>query len=154
MRQIPWVRSVPHRGGIYFVLDMHANNVHGSNILCNTKVIRETGGFDVHMPDGEDTDLGYRLLRKGFKIYFIDNIVCRHTVQPSMKSLIRRAFSHGCAGSLLLMKYRKLKLQDLAFSALLLIGFLFWVFLDPKLLIWLSMFGLHACMRARKAGLL
>ena len=111
-----------------FWVCMHTNNVHGSNMLCNTKVIRETGRFDVHIRDGEDTDLGYRPLRKGFKIYFIDNIICGHTVQPSMRSLMRRAFPQGCAGSLLLMKYQKLKLQDLAFlafSALLLIGFLF-----------------------------
>jgi glycosyltransferase involved in cell wall biosynthesis len=130
--------------GLSVVPKPPTNNVHGSNMLCNSEVIRELRGFDARMPDGEDTDLGYRLLRKGFKIYFVDDLICRHYVQPSIKSLMRRSFSHGLAGTLLFMKYRKLKVQDLAFLALLallLIGVLFWGFLGSEWLIWLSVPG-------------
>lgn len=121
------------------------NNINGSNMFYKTTIIRELGGFDVGMRDGEDTDLGYRLLRRGFKIHFVDNLMCKHHVQPSIKSLMRRSFSHGRAGTLLFFRYRKPKLQDIAFLALLtllLISVIFWIFTGPRSLIWLSLFGL------------
>lgn len=130
--------------GVPVIPKRPTNDIQGANLLCMASIIDESGGFDVRMRDGEDTDLGYRLLRRGFKTYFFDDFQSKHRVQPSFKSLMRRSFSHGRAGTLLFVRYRKLKLQDMAFLALLVlifVGVVFWIFLGPLSLLWLLLVG-------------
>ncbi|NWF87664.1 glycosyltransferase [Candidatus Bathyarchaeota archaeon] len=120
------------------------NNIHGSNMLCKTAIIRELGGFNVNLPDGEDTDLGYRILHKKLKICFIEDLICKHYVRPSIKSLMKRSFSHGRAGTLLFIRYRKLKSQDVAFLvflAFIFVAVIFGTLLDPGSIIWFLLCG-------------
>ncbi len=48
------------------------------NLLLKRVVIEEAGGWDEKLPSQYDTDLGFRVSAKGYKIAYEPSAVCYH----------------------------------------------------------------------------
>ena len=48
--------------------------VSGSNLLIRREVCLKVGGFDAELPCTEDSELGWRLRRKGYSIHFLPEL--------------------------------------------------------------------------------
>ena len=61
------------------------------------EVFEDLGGYDVNTSMGaEDVELGDRLLKVGYKIYFARNAICYHMNEPqTMRAELRRAHNFG-----------------------------------------------------------
>jgi len=51
------------------------------NIFHRKKVLNEISGFDEKLRYGSDDDLAFRLIRKGYKIHFDENVLVYHEVR-------------------------------------------------------------------------
>jgi MoaA/NifB/PqqE/SkfB family radical SAM enzyme/glycosyltransferase involved in cell wall biosynthesis len=60
-------------------------------------VFMSVNGFR-NMPSAEDSDLGYRLIKNGYKIYFAEDIKVLHSKKFSVFSLLKREFKAGREG--------------------------------------------------------
>lgn len=67
-----------------------------ANFICKKKAIKEIGGFDKYFfkPGGEDVDLCDKLRKRGWKIYYVPQMVVFHS-QVDIYDLIRRAYNYG-----------------------------------------------------------
>ncbi len=117
-----------------------------NSIECPCAVIRkdawmDIGGFNTGTKvGGEDTEFGYRLRRKGYKIVYEPEVVVYHDAEESLKMYIKRNYRNGVAYVRNFLWSKKesigddffpttLKIQpvlNLAFFALLISGLLFW----------------------------
>ena len=60
------------------------------------EVLESTGGFDEALEYAEDTDLGLRLLQKGFKIGLARGAVQQHRGEPrTLRQIVARRFAFG-----------------------------------------------------------
>jgi len=72
--------------------------VFGSyNFAIRRSVFEETGGFNesYRHPSGEDNDLSYRIIKKGYRIYFENDSIVRHYHPVSLYGYLKHQFWHG-----------------------------------------------------------
>jgi glycosyltransferase involved in cell wall biosynthesis len=62
-----------------------------SNASFRKSCLLEVGGFasDFHRPGGEDPDLCYRMLAKGYRFHFMPDLVVQHVSRESMKAYFK-----------------------------------------------------------------
>ena len=83
------------------------NGFTSSNICVNKKVFEEAGGFDPTLRLGEDFDLSYRLMLKGYSNFFLPEANIHHFHdRTTLNPIIKRAFKMGKNGGMNRVKYR------------------------------------------------
>lgn len=73
------------------------NIIHGGTVLYRKEALLAVGGMDETLWTGEELDLHYRLLSKGYKLGFLDKVVFkyrRHSDQKSTKGTNIRHMAH------------------------------------------------------------
>jgi GT2 family glycosyltransferase len=66
-RLIGWGQGAAHALGI--------PAVSGSNLLVRRDVFWDAGGFDLELTCNEDSELGWRLKRRGFRVGFVPDLI-------------------------------------------------------------------------------
>ena len=56
------------------------------NLLMKKAVIDQAGGWDEELPSQYDTDLGFRVSAKGYKIAYEPKAVCYHFNRPTLRA--------------------------------------------------------------------
>jgi glycosyltransferase involved in cell wall biosynthesis len=72
----------------------------GGDVLIKKSVLEETGGYNNNLIAGEDTELSFRIRKKGYSIKRLDVTMCYHDINMnSIKQYFKRCFrsGYGCA---------------------------------------------------------
>jgi cellulose synthase/poly-beta-1,6-N-acetylglucosamine synthase-like glycosyltransferase len=75
--------------------------------MYRTELLKEQKGFDPKFWVNQDSELHYRLIKKGYKILFIPNIKISQVKRASLKRLVKQMFRYGRAIVLRFYKYPK-----------------------------------------------
>jgi glycosyltransferase involved in cell wall biosynthesis len=94
-RTTPPADQVTEIGPFSSYLDMgHDGRFSTCNIAYRRSILEKLGGFDAETfryPNGEDTDLGLRAVKAGFRDVYVEQALICHDVHPSnFKSYFRR----------------------------------------------------------------
>jgi cellulose synthase/poly-beta-1,6-N-acetylglucosamine synthase-like glycosyltransferase len=65
------------------------------NLLLKESVIEEAGGWAEDLASQYDTDLGFRVSAKGYKIAYEPKAVCYHFNRPTLKAFYRQQRQYG-----------------------------------------------------------
>ena len=92
--------------GKEFSKDKEVDHMPTLNILYEKQAIEKVGCFDEAFRFiCEDPDLNYRLMKAGYKIYYISNAEVIHVFKPGFKIWAKRIFRYGWARMQLLTKH-------------------------------------------------
>ncbi len=76
------------------------------NIMYDKKTVQSLGGFDEDFRMVcEDPELNYRLVKAGYKIFYIPGAVVRHKMRPGLFSWLKNVFLYGRGRTQLLRKH-------------------------------------------------
>ncbi len=104
-----WARSIGYDlENRYARLKKSVVRIATMNLLMKKSVIDEVGGFDEHLPSQYDTDLGFRITSKGYKLIFEPNAKCYHFNRPTVKAFFRQQLQYGKNTVRLYFKHSKL----------------------------------------------
>ncbi|MEM2081868.1 MAG: glycosyltransferase [Candidatus Bathyarchaeia archaeon] len=108
-----WARSIGYDlKSRYARLKKSVMRVATMNLLMKKQIIEEVGGFDENLPSQYDTDLGYRITRRGYKILFDPNAKCYHFNRPTLRSYFRQQLQYGKNTAKLYLKHARLAKGD------------------------------------------
>lgn len=86
-----------------------ANKIHEADtVQCGVyrrSALVDVGGFDPHLPYGEDEELNYRVRQAGWRIVFHPGMQFRYRVRPTVKSLFRQYVRYGRARVAVIRKH-------------------------------------------------
>ncbi|KRF22416.1 mycofactocin biosynthesis glycosyltransferase MftF [Phycicoccus sp. Soil802] len=68
-------------------------------IIARTMAVAEIGGFDETMRIGEDVDLVWRLVQRGWRARYDPDQVVEHQARSSLRSWLARKFDYGTGGA-------------------------------------------------------
>ena len=92
----PWARAIGYElKNRYSRIGKYTGRIATMNLLIKKAVIEEVGGWDETLPSQYDTDLGYRLSAKGYKIAYEPSAVCYHYNRPTLKAYYRQQLQYG-----------------------------------------------------------
>jgi cellulose synthase/poly-beta-1,6-N-acetylglucosamine synthase-like glycosyltransferase len=78
------------------------------NLLMKKSIIEEIGGFDEKLPSQYDTDLGFRISNKGYKILLNSEAKCYHYNRTNIRSYFKQQLQYGKNTLKLYFKHNKL----------------------------------------------
>ena len=79
-----------------------------SNAMYRKNILNEVGGFDENFYiAGEDADLSWRIVEKGYKLECESKAIVYHKHRSTLMSFLRQVKSYGCGTSYLFWKYHK-----------------------------------------------
>jgi cellulose synthase/poly-beta-1,6-N-acetylglucosamine synthase-like glycosyltransferase len=91
-----WARSIGYElKKRYSRIGKYTGRIATMNLLLKKSVIEEAGGWDEKLPSQYDTDLGFRLSAKGYKIAYEPAAVCYHFNRPTLKAYYRQQLQYG-----------------------------------------------------------
>lgn len=64
-------------------------------LFTKREILESVGGFDEGLPFDEDSDLNYRLRRRGYKIFVSPRIAVGYAVRRSLRSLWKQMYQYG-----------------------------------------------------------
>jgi cellulose synthase/poly-beta-1,6-N-acetylglucosamine synthase-like glycosyltransferase len=109
----PWAKSIGYElKNRYKRLGKYTGRIATMNLLLKKTVIEEAGGWDENLPSQYDTDLGFRINAKGYKIAYEPNAVCYHFNRPTIKAYYRQQLQYGKNTLKLYFKHGKLAKGD------------------------------------------
>ncbi|MDD1752498.1 MAG: glycosyltransferase, partial [Methanotrichaceae archaeon] len=76
------------------------------NFSINCDLFKDIGGFDENFLVCEDTELGFRLHKRGIKFHFARNALAYHHANVNQQRLLRRRVEEGKAHVLLVKKHK------------------------------------------------
>jgi cellulose synthase/poly-beta-1,6-N-acetylglucosamine synthase-like glycosyltransferase len=79
----------------YDRLKKYATRIATMNLLLKKSVIEESGGFDERLPTQYDTDLGFRITSRGYKIVFDPSAKCYHFNRSTVRAYFRQQLQYG-----------------------------------------------------------
>jgi cellulose synthase/poly-beta-1,6-N-acetylglucosamine synthase-like glycosyltransferase len=79
----------------YQRIGKYTGRIATMNLLLKKQVIEEAGGWDEKLPSQYDTDLGFRISAKGWKIAYEPAAVCYHYNRPTLKAFYRQQRQYG-----------------------------------------------------------
>jgi cellulose synthase/poly-beta-1,6-N-acetylglucosamine synthase-like glycosyltransferase len=82
------------------------------NLLLKKHVIEEVGCFDENLPSQYDTDLGFRITSKGYRIVFEPNAKCYHFNRSTIGGYFRQQLQYGKNTTKLYLKHAGLAKGD------------------------------------------
>lgn len=95
-RENPWARSIGYElKNRYKRIGKYTGRIATMNLLLKRVVIEEAGGWDEKLPSQYDTDLGFRISAKGYKIAYEPTAVCYHFNRPTLRAYYRQQLQYG-----------------------------------------------------------
>ncbi|MCL1978353.1 MAG: glycosyltransferase [Candidatus Bathyarchaeota archaeon] len=92
----PWARSIGYELKTrYRRIGRYTARIATMNLLLKKSVIEEIGGWAEDMPSQYDTEFGYRLASKGYKIVYEPSSVCYHFNRPTLRKFYRQQLQYG-----------------------------------------------------------
>jgi cellulose synthase/poly-beta-1,6-N-acetylglucosamine synthase-like glycosyltransferase len=92
----PWARCIGYElKNRYQRIGKYTGRIATMNLLLKKAIIEEAGGWDEKLPSQYDTDLGFRISAKGYKIAYEPNAVCYHFNRPTLKAYYRQQLQYG-----------------------------------------------------------
>jgi cellulose synthase/poly-beta-1,6-N-acetylglucosamine synthase-like glycosyltransferase len=92
----PWARAIGYElKNRYRRIGKYTSRIATMNLLLKKSVIAEVGGWDEKLPSQYDTDFGFRLSSKGYKIAYEPSAVCYHYNRPTLKAYYRQQLQYG-----------------------------------------------------------
>ena len=112
-RENPWARSIGYElKNRYQRIGKYTGRVATMNLLLKKAVIEEAGGWDEKLPSQYDTDLGFRISAKGYKIAYEPSAVCYHFNRPTLRAYYRQQLQYGKNTLKLYFKHGRLARGD------------------------------------------
>lgn len=101
------VDSSPHEvnGGTYSPFFATAN------VAFRRSAIERAGGEFWNEPTGEDVDFSLRVLKLGYKLYFVKSAIVKHMHRVSLESFLRQWYGYGYGHPLLIAKHAENKFE-------------------------------------------
>ena len=94
--QNPWAKSIGYELKTrYQRIGKYTGRIATMNLLLKKQVIEEAGGWDEKLPSQYDTDLGFRISARGWKIAYEPAAVCYHYNRPTLKAFYRQQRQYG-----------------------------------------------------------
>jgi cellulose synthase/poly-beta-1,6-N-acetylglucosamine synthase-like glycosyltransferase len=104
-----WARSIGYDlKNRYARLKKYVVRVATMNLLLKKSIIEEVGGFDENLPSQYDTDLGFRITSRGYKILFEPNAKCYHFNRSTVSGYFRQQLQYGKNTTKLYLKHANL----------------------------------------------
>jgi cellulose synthase/poly-beta-1,6-N-acetylglucosamine synthase-like glycosyltransferase len=92
----PWAKNIGYElKKRYQRIGKYTGRIATMNLLLKKAVIEEAGGWDENLPSQYDTDLGFRLSAKGYKIAYEPKSVCYHYNRPTLRAYYRQQLQYG-----------------------------------------------------------
>jgi cellulose synthase/poly-beta-1,6-N-acetylglucosamine synthase-like glycosyltransferase len=92
----PWAKSIGYElKNRYERIGKYTGRIATMNLLLKKAVIEEAGGWDENLPSQYDTDLGFRVSAKGYKIAYEPTAVCYHFNRPTVRAYYRQQLQYG-----------------------------------------------------------
>ncbi|MCW4030052.1 MAG: glycosyltransferase [Candidatus Bathyarchaeota archaeon] len=92
----PWARSIGYDLKMrYRRIGKYTGRIATMNLLLKRTVIEEAGGWNENLPSQYDTDFGFRISAKGYKIAYEPSAVCYHFNRPTLKAYYRQQRQYG-----------------------------------------------------------
>jgi cellulose synthase/poly-beta-1,6-N-acetylglucosamine synthase-like glycosyltransferase len=92
----PWAKSIGYElKNRYSRIGKYTSRIATMNLLLKKEVIEEAGGWDENLPSQYDTDLGFRISAKGYKIAYEPTAVCYHFNRPTLLAYYRQQSQYG-----------------------------------------------------------
>ena len=108
-----WARSIGYDlKSRYARLKKYVVRVATMNLLMKKSVIEEVGGFDEKLPSQYDTDLGFRITSRGYKILFEPSAKCYHFNRSTVSGYFRQQLQYGKNTTKLYLKHGNLAKGD------------------------------------------
>ena len=108
-----WARSIGYElKNRYRRIGKYTGRVATMNLLLKKAVIEEAGGWDEKLPSQYDTDLGYRVSAKGYKIAYEPTALCYHFNRPTLQAYYRQQLQYGKNTLKLYFKHGRLARGD------------------------------------------
>jgi cellulose synthase/poly-beta-1,6-N-acetylglucosamine synthase-like glycosyltransferase len=108
-----WARSIGYDlKNRYARLKKYVVRVATMNLLLKKSVIEAVGGFDENLPSQYDTDLGFRITSRGYKILFEPNAKCYHFNRSTVSGYFRQQLQYGKNTTKLYLKHANLVKGD------------------------------------------
>jgi peptidoglycan-N-acetylglucosamine deacetylase len=91
-----WARSIGFElKNRYSRIGKYTGRIATMNLLLKKNVVEEVGGWDENLPSQYDTDLGFRISAKGYKIAYEQKAVCYHFNRSTLKAFYRQQLQYG-----------------------------------------------------------
>ena len=91
-----WARSIGYElKNRYRRIGKYTGRIATMNLLLKKSVVEEAGGWDEKLPSQYDTDFGFRMSAKGYKIAYEPTAVCYHFNRPTLKAYYRQQLQYG-----------------------------------------------------------
>jgi cellulose synthase/poly-beta-1,6-N-acetylglucosamine synthase-like glycosyltransferase len=91
-----WARSIGYElKNRYRRIGKYTGRIATMNLLLKKSVIEDAGGWDEKLPSQYDTDFGFRMASKGYKIAYEPTAVCYHFNRPTLKAYYRQQLQYG-----------------------------------------------------------
>jgi len=104
-----WARSIGYDlKNRYARLKKYVVRVATMNLLLKKSVIEAVGGFDENLPSQYDTDLGFRITSRGYKILFEPGAKCYHFNRSTVSGYFRQQLQYGKNTTKLYFKHANL----------------------------------------------
>jgi cellulose synthase/poly-beta-1,6-N-acetylglucosamine synthase-like glycosyltransferase len=108
-----WARSIGYElKNRYRRIGKYTGRIATMNLLLKKAVVEEAGGWDEELPSQYDTDFGFRISAKGYKIAYEPNAVCYHFNRPTLKAYYKQQLQYGKNTLKLYFKHRGLAKGD------------------------------------------
>ena len=92
----PWAKSIGYElRNRYQRIGKYTGRIATMNLLLKKGVIEEAGGWDESLSSQYDTDLGFRVSAKGYRIAYEPKAVCYHFNRPTLKAYYRQQLQYG-----------------------------------------------------------
>ena len=109
----PWARSIGYElKNRYRRIGKFTGRIATMNLLLKKAVIEEAGGWDEKLPSQYDTDLGFRISAKGYKIAYEPSALCYHFNRPTLRAFYRQQLQYGKNTLKLYFKHGRLARGD------------------------------------------
>lgn len=109
----PWARSIGYDlKNRYARVGKYVGRVATMNLLLKKSVIEAAGGFDENLPSQYDTDLGFRISAKGYRIAYEPSAKCYHFNRSTVRAYFRQQLQYGKNTVKLYFKHAKLARGD------------------------------------------
>ena len=131
-----WARSIGYDlRNRYARLRKYVVRVATMNLLLKKHIIEDVGWFDENLPSQYDTDLGFRITSRGYKIVYDSNAKCHHFNRTTLRAYFRQQLQYGKNTLRLYFKHKNLakgdgitdfgmNIQPILFLAVLALSFL------------------------------
>ena len=109
----PWAKSIGYElKNRYSRIGKYTGRIATMNLLLKKGVIEEAGGWDEQLPSQYDTDLGFRISAKGYRIAYEPSAVCYHFNRPTLQAYYRQQLQYGKNTLKLYFKHGRLAKGD------------------------------------------